>query len=64
MKMTTRVAIEQGMIAVGHLRNEAQELREQVGHPRQGPLALRAVQLDVQADAVRHLVELAKGTGW
>ena len=34
LKMTTEEAIEQGMIAVGHLRNEAQELREQVGHPR------------------------------
>ena len=61
LKMTTEEAIEQGMVAVGHLRNEAQELREQVGHPRQGPLALRAVQRDVMADAVQHLVELAKG---
>ena len=61
MKMTTDKAIEQGMIAVGQLRYEADQLREQVGIPRQGRLALRSVQLDVMADAVEALIELAKG---
>ena len=62
MKMTTDKAIEEGILAVGRLRNEADELREQVGIPRQGRRALRSVQIDAMADAVEHLIEIAKGT--
>ena len=62
MKMTTDKAIETGANAVDKLRNEAQDLRDQIGNPRQGIRAIIATQLDDMADAIERLIELAKGT--
>ena len=61
MKMTTEQAIERGLNAVDKLRHDANDLRDKIGNPRQGIRAIVATQLDDMADAVQHLVELAKG---
>ena len=63
MKMTTDDAIEKAKRAAAGLMYEAQAIRSDMDQPccsTDMPMA-RALELEARADAVEHLIELAKG---